>query len=459
MRLYGKIFFLLVLTLLVTAGLSSWLSQKWMMENQAIETRLNALASLGETAVSLYELDGAEAYYQWKHHATRRQHFQAALIDAEASLASSPPINRHFMPLLEQVKRAQKKTTIIDPPRLAVGLPLVFQGHQYYWLADTRLPPEVMQQGGRQMLQIRVAMALLVILLISGLLTRMLTRPIRQLQESSKQLADGDLSARSATSVSERKDELGDLGRSFDHMAESLAGLVNHHKQLLRDISHELRSPLARLQVALELARNEAGDKAGDELDRIGLEAERLNALIGEVLTLARFEQGAVQAENKSLQLHEIVKALLVDAAFEAEYVGKQVILLEIESCQVFGDPLWLSRALDNIIRNAIRHTKAHGQVEVSLQCEGRDVVIIVRDFGEGVDEKLLSDLFEPFFRVSEARERHNTAQDSGYGLGLAIAKQAIALQHGTIHARNHAQGGLEVVITLPLSIAKTTRD
>ncbi|MDX8382101.1 MAG: ATP-binding protein [Ghiorsea sp.] len=451
MRLYGKIFFLLVLTLLVTAGLSSWLSQKWMGENQAIELRLNALASLGETAVRLYVLKGEAAYHQWQRQTSRIQHFQGVLIDADASQTLNHPAHRHFLSLLEQVKQAQKKTTIIDPPRLAVGLPLAFQGHQYYWLADTRLPPEVMQQGGRQMLQIRVGMALLVILLISGLITRMLTRPIRQLQESSKQLADGDLSARSATSVSERKDELGDLGRSFDQMAESLAGLVNHHKQLLRDISHELRSPLARLQVALELARNEAGDKAGDELDRIGLEAERLNALIGEVLTLARFEQGAVQAENKSLLLHEIVKALLVDAAFEAEYAGKQVIPLEIESCQVFGDPLWLSRALENIIRNAISHTKEHGDVEVSLQCQEGYAVIIVRDYGEGVDEKLLSDLFEPFFRVSEARERHNTNQASGYGLGLAIARRAIELQGGEINAHNHSQVGFEVMVKLPL--------
>ncbi|GAV20780.1 two-component system, OmpR family, sensor histidine kinase CpxA [Mariprofundus micogutta] len=450
MRLYWKIFFLLMLTLLVTAGLSGWLSQKWLMENQAIEARLNTLTSMGETAVSLYADEGAIAYRQWQRHASRSQHFQAVLIDAEGRHVLNRPIRRPLQPLLEQVQREQKKITMINPPRLGVALPIMHEGQQYYWLAGTHLSPDIMKQGGRQMLLIRVAIALLVILLISWLLTRMFTQPIRQLKQSGKQLAAGDFKARAPSIVSSRKDELGDLARSFDHMAEALGSLVNSHKQLLRDISHELRSPLSRLQVALELARNEADDKASDELDRIELEAERLNELIGEVLTLARFEQGAVQAENKPLQLHDLIQTVLSDAAYEAEASDKQVSPLQIDTCIVSGDPLWIGRALDNVIRNAIRHTREHGSVEVALLCQPTEAVITVRDFGEGADESVLSDLFEPFFRASEARERHHTSSASGYGLGLAIAKRAISMHHGTIHARNHPEGGLEIQISLP---------
>ena len=451
MRLYWKIFFLLMLTLLVTAGLSGWLSQKWLLENQVIDTRLSTLASLGETAVDLYESEGANAYRQWQRHASRSQHFRAALIDAEGNHVLSRPTPRPLHDLLEQVKREQTRTTIIDLPRLAVALPVSYEGRTYYWLASSHLPADAAQQGSREMLMVRVAITLLVILLISWLLTRMFTRPIRQLQQSSKELGGGNMDARTPESVSSRRDELGDLARSFDHMAEALAGLLNSHKQLIRDISHELRSPLARLQVALELARNEAGDRAVDELDRIGIETERLNELIGEVLTLARFEQGAVQAQHESLQLHEILQNLLEDATFEAEAEHKQVSPLNMEECIVKGDPLWISRALDNVIRNAIRHTRENGSVEVSLLCKNRDAMITIRDFGDGVDGNLLSDLFEPFFRASQARERHNTQKASGYGLGLAIAKRAIELHHGTIFASNHPQGGLEVTITLPV--------
>jgi two-component system sensor histidine kinase CpxA len=276
----------------------------------------------------------------------------------------------------------------------------------------------------------------------------MFTRPIRLLQNTTEQFGQGKLTIRTPRAISKRKDELGDLANSFDDMAEQLSSLVNSQKQLLRDISHELRSPLARLQVALELARNESGDKAGEELDRIGKEAERLNELIGEVLTLTRFEQGSVQTENTLIQLDNMLNDIADDATFEAEAMGKSVDINSIEACTIYGDSLWLGRALDNVIRNAIRHTPVGTGILISLSLQGDQARITVRDFGTGVPEKSLPDLFEPFFRTSEARERHS----GGYGLGLAIAQRAVKLHHGHISAANHKDGGLKVTIELPLS-------
>ena len=448
MRLFWKLFFILVLTLALTAAVSSWLSQKWLTENQFIETRLAAMENHGETAVSLFEAEGASAYRNWLKHSSRTQHFRGILLDQHGNRILKQRIRGGMQPLADQVRKKNKRITVIRPPMLAVAVPIQGQSESFYWIARTRLSPEQLRKGGEYLLFIRLSSSLFVIIFISWLLTRMFTRPIRLLQHTTEQLGRGELTARTPQTISNRKDELGDLANSFNDMAEQLNGLINSHKQLLRDISHELRSPLARLQVALELARNASGDKAGDELDRIGKESERLNELIGEVLTLARFEEGSVQAEHKPIQLDSMLNDIADDAAFEAEAMGKSVNIGSTESCTIHGDSLWLSRALDNIVRNAIRHTPTGTSVLIALYLKGDQAHITVRDSGPGVPEENLTDLFEPFFRTSEARERHS----GGYGLGLAIAQRAIKLHHGHISALNHKDGGLKITIELPLS-------
>ena len=448
MRLFWKLFFILVLTLALTAGVSSWLSQKWLAENQLIETRLAAMESHGETAISLFESEGASAYRNWLKRSSRTQHFRGMLLDQHGNRILKQRIRGNMQLLADQVRKENKRITIIRPPMLAVAVPLQGQSETFYWIARSRLSPEQLQKGSESLFFIRMASSLLVIIFISWLLTRMFTRPIRLLQHTTEQLGQGKLTIRTPQVISGRKDELGDLASSFDIMAERLNGLINSHKQLLRDISHELRSPLARLQVALELARNVSGDKAGDELDRIGKESERLNELIGEVLTLARFEEGSVQAENTVIQLDSMLHDIADDATFEAEAMGKRVEVSSMEACTIHGDALWLGRALDNVIRNAIRHTPVETSVLISLEVRNDQAEITVRDSGPGVPEENLADLFEPFFRTSEARERHS----GGHGLGLAIAQRAVKLHQGHISAINHQDGGLEVSVTLPLS-------
>jgi len=443
MRLFWKVFLALMLTLLLTAAMSTWLSQKWLLENQAIEMRLMTLASLGETAVSLYEQESPADYHRWLRHTMRSQKFRGNLIDATGKPLLSRPLPPRLQHLAEQVSAQQKRITIMQSPLLAVATPVQGESKHYYWIASSHLSPEHM----REEIYMRIAIVLLAIGIVSWLLTRMFTRPIRQLQERTVLLGQGSLTTRSPENISTRKDELGDLGRSFDAMAIQLDTLINSHKQLLRDISHELRSPLARLQVALELARNDAGGKAGAELDRIDMEAERLNELIGEVLALARFEEGAVQTRMSRLKLDDMLREIAADATFEAEPAGKSVVTTDFAVCHIMGDQLWISRALDNVMRNAIRHTAADSSIEVTLTVQDNRACVGIRDHGEGVAETQLAHLFDPFFRISEAREHDG----SGYGLGLAIAKRAVELHGGSIVARNHPDGGLQVDIRLPL--------
>jgi len=302
-----------------------------------------------------------------------------------------------------------------------------------------------MQNNRQATLIFQLLLALGLVLLVSWLLSRIFTLPIRQLQRSASQLGSGRMDTRAPQQLAGRGDELGELARSFDAMAVQLESLMGSHKQLLRDVSHELRSPLARLTVALELARDTAGEAAQEDLTRIGLEAERLNELIGEVLNLARFEQGAIDANLQELDLSALIEEVVTDASFEAEAAGKRVESDIIHGCRMRGDRLWLQRALDNVLRNAVRHTAASSAVELAMCRSGSSIEISVLDHGEGVPDAALEHIFEPFFRTEEARTR--TA--GGYGLGLAIARRVIELHEGNIFASNAIKTGLEIRITL----------
>jgi len=450
MTLFWKVFFTLVFTLLVTFAAASWLSQKWLKENKAVESRVQALSNLGETALALFQQGDKRHFQRWLKRAMKKHRFRGALLDQHGHNVLSYTLTPELKRLAKKVILQKLPISNLRPPILSIATPLIVNHTDYYWLASTRMPPNQIYKGQQGMLFIRLGIMLLALIIISWWLTRMFTRPIRLLQESTEQLGQGKLSVRTTPELAKRKDELGDLSRSFDAMAAQLESLIHSHKQLLRDISHELRSPLARLQVALELARNESGEKAGIELDRIDKEAAQLNTLIGEVLTLARFEQGAMQENVSIIDLNELLSQITSDAAFEAASMDKKVNYHSHPACHIKADQRWITRALDNIVRNAIHHTKPASSVDISLTIQAQQVIVRIRDHGNGVEASALPHLFEPFFRASDARERHNQ-QDSGYGLGLAIAQRAVGLHGGHIQARNHSEGGLEMSIYLQL--------
>ena len=281
-------------------------------------------------------------------------------------------------------------------------------------------------------------------------LARYVTRPLTVLRGATRALARGDLAVRVGATMGRREDEFTELGRDFDQMAGRLDALVTAERRLLRDISHELRSPLARLNVALGLARQRPGDNQA-ALDRIEREAERLNLLIGQLLMLARMESGVASVVREPVDLMAIVHDVVEDAAFEAKSRGRTVQIVETCPAHVSGDRELLRSAMENVVRNAVRHTREGTAVEVSLQRHGPGhVAISVRDHGGGVPEQALPYIFQPFYRVGDARERGT----GGVGLGLTIVHRTIRLHDGTVRAANVPAGGLEVELTLPTQSA-----
>lgn len=284
-------------------------------------------------------------------------------------------------------------------------------------------------------------------------LARYLTRPLRRLRTAVQNLAAGDLDAR-AGAVGRRHDEFGQLSRDFDIMAERLQSLVSAQQRLLRDVSHELRSPLSRLNVALELTRQAAAPTLTTSLDRIARESERLNELISQILTLVRLEGGAMPQQRVAVDLAALTREVVNDADFEAAAHDRHVRLLTVDECVISGAPGLLRSALENIIRNAAQYTRSGTTVEVSLRRDRRDdrdaAIVEIRDYGPGVPETALRDIFRPFYRVADARER----ETGGVGLGLAIAERAIISHGGVVSAENADGGGLRVRIELPIGAA-----
>ena len=287
--------------------------------------------------------------------------------------------------------------------------------------------------------------------LVCYLLTSYLTAPVLRLRAATQRLAAGDLSARAGRGGEKsRRDEIGGLVRDFDGMAEHLETLVNEQNRLLNDISHELRSPLARLNVALALARQRTGPDAISVLARIELESTRLEEMISRLLTLSRLEAGQALLDRSKLSLAELIQEIVKDADFEAQSRHCHVRYGIHQDAEVTGSPSLLRSAVENVVRNAMRYTREGTDVDVSLAIETNSpetALIRVCDHGPGVPEAALDKLFRPFFRVDDARGR----QTGGSGLGLAITDRAVRLHGGTVRAANQPGGGLCVEIRLPL--------
>jgi two-component system sensor histidine kinase CpxA len=278
--------------------------------------------------------------------------------------------------------------------------------------------------------------------LLCWVLAYHLTSPVRRMQKVAERFGEGDFSARIG---SRRKDELGKLARALDAMAARIQTLLAAERRLLADISHELRSPLARLGVAVELARS--GPNPAAALDRIQKESDRLNSLVGELLQVTRAEGDPSARRSEPVSLDALLGSIVEDAQMEAGARGCAVHFSETAAVTAPGDPELLRRAAENVIRNAVRYAPQGTSVQVALHADDGRARISVRDFGPGVPEEALPQIFNPFYRVESGRDRAS----GGVGLGLAIAKRAVELHGGTVSARN-ASPGLLVEITLPRS-------
>jgi two-component system sensor histidine kinase CpxA len=327
------------------------------------------------------------------------------------------------------------------------------EGCSYVVVTALHRPPRPVDLLEPAALGWRVAVLALVVGALSFGLARYLAAPVRALRGAAQRLRDGDLAARVGGRVVRRRDEIGELARDFDAMAERLEALLGSQRRLLRDVSHELRSPLARLRVALELARGRAGTEAAGPLDRMEREAGRMDELIGQLLLLERLAAGQPAGEPEDLDLGALLDGVVDDASFEAGAAGVEVRLGATSAVRLRGRPGLLRSAFDNVLRNAIRFAPRGTAIEVDLTLADKVATVRVRDCGSGVPAEHLGSLFEPFARVAEARERAS----GGAGLGLAITRRAVELHGGGVTARNHPEGGLEVVLELPVAPAAAT--
>jgi len=273
----------------------------------------------------------------------------------------------------------------------------------------------------------------------AALLARSLTHPIHRLQARVRAIAEGEFDGRRDQALARRRDELGVLARDLDDMAERLRALIAAREAMLRDVSHELRAPLARLRALADLARVRGGSPP---LARIDREIDRIDALIGQILRFARL-QAEPDLAIEPLDLAVLVEDAAADARLEAAAAGKQVVLRSDGPVPVMADGRLVRSAAENVLRNAVRFSPAGGRVEVILTAKGGDAQLIVRDRGPGVRAEDLPHIFEPF-----------RGEGSGAGLGLAITRRVVTLHGGAVAADNRPGGGLQVTLSIPLAQA-----
>jgi two-component system OmpR family sensor kinase len=290
-----------------------------------------------------------------------------------------------------------------------------------------------------------LCVALVVTALTSWWLARHLSAPIRRIQAGARALASENLDVRVSAGLEGRKDELAVLARDFDAMADQLRANRGAITQLLRDISHELRSPLARMRVALGLARQPPADLSR-QLDRLEREIERLDSLISQVLKLARLHGTDGPFARETFELDEVIEEVVRDANFEGAVKNCKVRLQGAAAAAVNGNRDLVRSAIENVLRNAVRYSPQDAPVDVSVAHAESGVVILIRDRGPGVPDKDLERIFEPFYRVAESRDRDT----GGEGIGLAITAQVMKAHGGSAKAVNGRQGGFEVRLNLP---------
>ncbi len=452
-RLYWKFFVSFWIALLLFAG-SSLLFTSHYLDRLRAQQDPGAPRERYEQRITqardVAQQHGLQGLKDWAHEVDEHEAVPLLVLDAEGDDVLGRDVPAQALEHLRRHdERAERPRNMMRGMRSEPSIVLV-DGSRYRIVPDFQGVTLGRLLGRPRVIAVPLLLGTLISALVCFLLARYLTAPIERLRRAAEAYAAGDLTQRVGASLGTRRDEIVDLALAFDHMAERLNDLMLSHKQLLRDVSHELRSPLARLQAALGLARQRAGGADQPELDRIEGEAERLNELIGQLLSLARLEAGAQDTPLESVNLSELLTTVMEDAALEANARHCEVRLQQPPALNVRGNAKLLHSALENVVRNAVHYTAVDSAVTITAsQTDGR-VLIRVTDHGPGVPEPMLPRMFEPFVRVGEARDRRS----GGYGLGLAIARRAIDLHGGEISARNEATGGLSVTISLPAADA-----
>ena len=394
-------------------------------------------------AVEEAERGGSPAASAYITRIERETHLRACLFDSTGGTIAGNDCDS-LRTTTSQVNELNRSVFAIRYGISCVALALQGRdGRKYIFATELPAGPRAAFGIDRSAVVFQWAVALLVSGIICYLLTRYLTTPILRLRRASQQLAAGDLSTRATAVIKRRHDELGDLILDFNAMAARIEELVSRQRQLISDVSHELRSPLARLNVALDLGRERKGsDPAFDQMEQ---DLELLNDMIGRMLTIARLDTSTTPMPMMPVNLRGLASQIVRNANFESHECNVSVSLTAHGQYFVRGNAELLHSAIENLVRNAIRYSEPSTSVEVLLdtKCSSNAsfIQLVVRDYGPGVPESELANIFQPFYRVADARDRRS----GGAGLGLAIAKRIVRVHGGTIHAENAAPRGLQV--------------
>ncbi|HEX3144810.1 MAG TPA: ATP-binding protein [Pyrinomonadaceae bacterium] len=409
-----------------------------------------------EKCARMYEQSGKQAVEDYLDEMQKQKGVRFYFFDEDGNSLidrGAPEIILKLAKNKEALERTAHQNLSMVDPRRGIGMRLVpGPSGKRYVLAFQQSPNMIMPVS--EAVGTHPYLRLLVVgLLGTGLcllLTLHITRPIRRLRAATQNIASGKLKTRVDKSVRRRHDEIGMLGQDFDQMANQIEALVAAQRELLGDVSHELRSPLARMIVALGLLKQASPDEAVEYVNRINTEAERLDKMIGQLLTLTRIESGAELAQREKFDFTNLVQEVAADGDFEARAHHREVKVTRADTCTILGIPEMLRSAIENVVRNAIRYTPEGTTVEIALERlaeSDEKVLLTIRDHGPGVPKIMLAGIFQPFQRVPTAENN-----SEGAGLGLAIADRVVQMHNGQIRALNADDGGLIVEITLPIS-------
>tara|TARA_R110000737_G_scaffold112830_4_gene145986 strand:+ start:19176 stop:20579 length:1404 start_codon:yes stop_codon:yes gene_type:complete len=452
----AKLFIYFWLIVLLTVGITRGISEQFSTKNVIIPTHQADIAKVTRIG-QLIKRNAVTTPQQVLAIAPRNLNRELLLknVSTNQVLASEKWQIESLRAFLSENNLDNYTTVKFEFYRMTGPLTLDFNGTPYQlFLASRDRKPHFGNFIRRVPTWMRIAIPVVISTILLWLLARSLTKPLIAMQKAAAQFGDGDFGTRVAL-IAQRNDEIGACAVSFNLMADKLEQNIGAHQRLMADVSHELRSPMTRLQIALGLAQQEPINEQvlHKHLQRCELEVARLDEMIANVLSLSRLENTISQMELMTVDLQQLLTLCIEDAQYIANEKSITIAFHHQGTVLINADANLLSSAISNILINAIKYSHKGDQVLVSLNTSSQYFIIDIMDSGIGVPANDLAKLFEPFYRVAQARDRAT----GGTGLGMAIAKQAVVAHNGNIRAQNNSENGLTVTIELPLEISKNT--
>ena len=409
-----------------------------------VQPERRLVPNLADLAVQRYEQGGQPALRALFDQSALPNRVNYWLLDGSGHELSGRPMSAEIP---DFAQRALRHEGVVRPDEAVVMVAPVTTPRDSYLLIGEFIPPPLSERVPGDMIWV-LKLGTIISALMCLVIAHYLSKPIERLRNATNELARGNLDIRVGATIGNRRDEIADLVRDFDSMAGELRNQIVSERNLLSGVSHELRSPIARMRLALALARRSDSREREEMLDRIEQDTIQLDSMLEHILTVARLESGQYKPRFESLSLNDLLDEVLDDARFEAAATDVTVNYADDAIVTVNGDPGLLRSAIENVVRNAIFYSGQGGTIDIRLVVADGQAVLTVRDNGKGVPEEALPLLFKPFYRVDDSRG----TTTGGMGLGLAIVRNAVAAHGGTVSARNVSPHGLEFEVRLPVS-------